>query len=79
MPKSPQQSPHPRPWGRVLIPWEPLERLDSVALEKIARAHAYVVEEVFRHDREGLLRGGSPRPRTHFYYSDLLKMVHGNF
>ena len=55
------------------------EMVDPVALEKIARAHAYVVEEVFRLDREDLARGGSPRPRTHFYYSDLLKMVYGNF
>ena len=55
------------------------EMVDPKALEKIARAHAYVVEELFHHEREDLARGGSPRPPTHFYYSDLLKMVYGNF
>jgi len=55
------------------------EMVAPAALEKMARAHAYVIEEIFRVTREDLHRGASPRPRTHFYYSDLLKMIYGNF
>jgi hypothetical protein len=53
--------------------------VDARALERIARAHAYVIDEVFELDEEDLREGETLRPQVHFYYSDALKMFYGNF
>ncbi|MGI9287178.1 MAG: M28 family peptidase [Pseudomonadales bacterium] len=47
-------------------------------MEKIARAHAYVIDELFTLEKAELQRGGYPPPEKSIYQSDLLKIMMGN-
>ena len=45
---------------------------------KISRAHAYIIDELFKLEKADLHRGGHPAPEKSVYQSDLLKMIMGN-
>jgi hypothetical protein len=47
-------------------------------MEKIARAHAYIIDELFKLSRADLDVGAHPVPEKSVYQSDLIKMIMGN-
>ncbi len=47
-------------------------------MEKLARAHAYIIDQLSVVTKEDLQRGGFPVPEKSIYQSDLIKMMMGN-
>ena len=47
-------------------------------MEKLARAHAYVIDQLSGVSKEDLSRGGYPVPEKSIYQSDLVKIMMGN-
>ena len=47
-------------------------------MEKFGRAHAYIIEELFKYSKADLQQGAKPVPETPIYQSDLLKLYMGN-
>ncbi len=52
--------------------------IDFDQMEKLARAHAYIIDELGQVSKEDLHRGGRPVPEKSIYQSDLLKILMGN-
>ena len=47
-------------------------------MEKLARAHAYIIDQLSGVTKEDLHRGGLPVPEQSIYQSDLIKIMMGN-
>ncbi|MBE9539778.1 MAG: hypothetical protein IMF06_11890, partial [Proteobacteria bacterium] len=47
-------------------------------MEKLARAHAYVIDQLSAVSKADLHRGEFPIPEKSIYQSDLIKMMMGN-
>jgi len=47
-------------------------------MEKLARAHAHIIDQLAGVTKEDLHRGGLPVPQKSIYQSDLIKMMMGN-
>jgi hypothetical protein len=47
-------------------------------MEKITRAHAFIIGELFKLEKDDLHRDGFPVPKKSIYQSDLLKILLGN-
>ena len=47
-------------------------------IEKIARGHAFIIDELFKLEKADLHRDGHPAPEKSIYQSDILKMFMGN-
>ncbi|MEP0203574.1 MAG: M28 family peptidase [Halioglobus sp.] len=52
--------------------------VDFDQMEKLARAHAYVIDELSSYTKKDLQQGGMPVPEKSIYQSDLLKILMGN-
>ena len=52
--------------------------VDFAQMEKIARAHAYVIDQLSAVSKDDLHGGGEPVPEQSIYQSDLLKILMGN-
>jgi len=52
--------------------------VDFVQMEKLARAHAFLIDQLSRYSKEDLHEGGMPVPEQSIYQSDLLKILMGD-
>ena len=52
--------------------------VDFQQMEKLARAHAYIIDSLAAYDKQDLQRGGKPVPEQSIYQSDLLKILMGD-
>ena len=52
--------------------------VDFDQIEKLARAHAFIIDELGQVSKADLHRGGRPVPEKSIYQSDLLKILMGN-
>jgi hypothetical protein len=52
--------------------------VDFEQMEKVARAHAFIVDELFKLKKADLLRGGHPVPEKTIYQSDLIQIIMGD-
>jgi hypothetical protein len=52
--------------------------VDFAQMEKIARGHAFVIDQLAAVTKSDLKRGGLPTPEKSIYQSDLLKILMGN-
>ncbi|MEE8305056.1 MAG: hypothetical protein V3S24_21765 [Candidatus Tectomicrobia bacterium] len=52
--------------------------VDFQQMEKLARAHAFVIDELSKRNKADLHRDGFPVPEKSIYQSDLLKIMLGN-
>ena len=52
--------------------------VDFSQMEKLARAHAFIIDELSRVGKADLHRNGFPVPEKSIYQSDLLKIMLGN-
>ena len=52
--------------------------VDFKQMEKLARAHAYLIDQLAQVTKQDLQRGGMPVPEKSIYQSDLLKILMGN-
>jgi hypothetical protein len=52
--------------------------VDFAQMEKIARAHAYIIDQLSGVSKNDLQRGGKAVPEQSIYQSDLLKILMGN-
>lgn len=52
--------------------------VDFDQMEKLARAHAYLIDRLSAYSKQDLHRGGKPVPEKSIYQSDLLKILMGD-
>lgn len=52
--------------------------VDFVQMEKMARGHAFVIDELFELTKGDLRRGDHPVPAKTIYQSDLIQMIMGD-
>jgi hypothetical protein len=52
--------------------------VDFEQMEKLARAHAYLIDQLSSFSKQDLHKGGMPVPEKSIYQSDLLKILMGN-
>lgn len=52
--------------------------VDFVQMEKISRAHAFIIDELFELKKADLQRGGHPVPAKSVYQSDLMQIIMGD-
>jgi len=52
--------------------------VDFAEMEKIARAHAFIIDELFLLEKEDLERGGHTVPAESVYRSDLMQIIMGD-
>lgn len=52
--------------------------VDFHQMEKLARAHAYIIDQLATYTKADLHRGGKPVPEQSIYQSDLLKILMGD-
>ncbi len=52
--------------------------VDFVQMQKLAHAHAFIIDELSAVSSADLHRGGFPVPEESIYRSDLLKIIMGN-
>ena len=52
--------------------------VDFVQMEKIARAHAFIIDELFELNRTDIESGGHPVPPQSVYQSDLMQIIMGD-
>ena len=62
------------------VDWETLGwgGVDYKQMEKFGRAHAFIIETLFKYNKADLEKDGKPAPKAPIYQSDLLKMYMGN-
>ncbi len=47
-------------------------------MEKMARAHAFIIDEVFKLSKEEIHKAEAPMPKESIYASELLKIIMGD-
>lgn len=52
--------------------------VDFVQMEKLTRAHAFLIDQLSRYSKQDLHKGGLPVPEQSIYQSDLLKILMGD-
>ncbi|HIF92481.1 MAG TPA: M28 family peptidase [Myxococcales bacterium] len=52
--------------------------VDFSQMERLARAHAFIIDELFKLQKEDLRRGGHPVPSKTIYQSDLIQIIMGD-
>ncbi len=52
--------------------------VDFMQMEKLARAHAFIIDQLFTLTKADLHRGGLPVPKKSVYQSDLMKIIMGD-
>lgn len=52
--------------------------VDFMQMEKMARAHAFIIDELFNLKKADLHRGGHPVPAKSLYQSDLIQIIMGD-
>ncbi len=53
--------------------------VDLKQLEKITRAHAFIIDELFNLTKSDLRKNAHPEPEKSIYQSDLMKIILGNY